>query len=160
MAPGARILNLVFLMVDPNPEALFNKGIESLSRNEWTSALACFEKAAGLLDSPLHKSFLALCIARERGQINKAIAICNEAIEADPDNTVLYLNLGKVHLLRGNSEEAISTFREGLKRGANAQIVAELQRFGTRRPPPLKFLERDNPINKYLGIILARLGLR
>jgi tetratricopeptide (TPR) repeat protein len=147
-------------MIDINPEALFKKGLESLARNEWTAALACFEKAAGLLNIPIHNSFLALCIARERGQTNKAVSMCRETLEADPDNPVLYLNLGKIYLMQGRPQEAIAAYRKGLGKGANAEIVAELQRIGNRRPPPLSFLGRDHPLNKYLGIILSRLGLR
>ncbi len=29
-----------------------------------------------------------------------------------------------------------------------------------RKPPVLSFLDRDNPINKYLGLLLSRVGLR
>ena len=147
-------------MIDINPDALFKKGLESLARNEWTAALACFEKAAGLLNIPIHNSFLALCIARERGQTNKAVALCREALEAEPDNSILYLNMGKIYLMQGKTEEAIEILRKGLTQGTNEQIIAELGRIGTRRPPPLSFLSRDNPLNKYLGIILGRLGLR
>jgi tetratricopeptide (TPR) repeat protein len=147
-------------MIDANPEALFNKGLSCLARNEWTSALACFEKAAGLNHLPLYISFMALCIARERGQTRKAVAICLEAIEEEPDNPVIYLNLGKIYLLQGKPREAISAFRKGLSKGANDQIVEELKKVGNRRPPPLPFLKRENPINKYLGIILTRIGLR
>jgi tetratricopeptide (TPR) repeat protein len=147
-------------MIDTNPESLFKKGLESLARNEWTAALACFEKASGLLNIPIHNSFLALCIARERGQTNKAIALCRETLEAEPDNPVLYLNLGKIYLMQGKTENALDIFRKGLSHGSNEQILAELGRIGTRRPPPLSFMSRDNPINKYLGIILSRLGLR
>ena len=147
-------------MIDINPDALFKKGLESLARNEWTAALACFEKAAGLLNIPIHNSFLALCIARERGQTNKAVALCRETLEEEPDNPVLYLNLGKIYLMQGKTEEAIEILRKGLTQGTNEQIIAELGRIGTRRPPPLSFLSRDNPLNKYLGIILSRLGLR
>jgi len=147
-------------MIDINPDALFKKGLESLARNEWTAALACFEKAAGLLNIPIHNSFLALCIARERGQTNKAVALCREALEAEPDNSILYLNMGKIYLMQGKTEEAIEILRKGLTQGTNEQIIAELGRIGTRRPPPLSFLSRDNPLNKYLGIILSRLGLR
>jgi tetratricopeptide (TPR) repeat protein len=147
-------------MIDANPEALFKKGIESLSRNEWTSALACFEKAVGLTDNPVYKSHLALCIARERGQVHKGVALCREAIKSDPDNSLHYLNLGRIYLLQGRIESAIAAFREGLKKDDNEQIAEELRRAGTRRPPPLKFLSRENPVNKYLGILLARLGLR
>ena len=147
-------------MIDINPEALFKKGLESLARNEWTAALASFEKAAGLLNIPIHNSFLALCIARERGQTNKAVALCREALEAEPDNSILYLNMGKIYLMQGKTEEAIEILRKGLTQGTNEQIIAELERIGNRRPPPLSFLNRDNPLNKYLGIILGRLGLR
>ena len=147
-------------MIDANPEALFTRGLESLSRNEWTSALAFFEKAAGLMDKPAYKSYLGLCVARERGQIKKGAALAREAIEAEPDNSIHYLNLGRIYLLQGRVESAIAAFREGLSREANEQIAEELRRVGTRRPPPFRFLKRDNPINKYLGIILARLGLR
>jgi len=147
-------------MIDINPDALFKKGLESLARNEWTAALACFEKAAGLLNIPIHNSFLALCIARQRGQTKKALALCRETLEAEPDNSILYLNMGKIYLMQGKTEEAIEILRKGLTQGTNEQIIAELGRIGTRRPPPLSFLSRDNPLNKYLGIILSRLGLR
>ena len=147
-------------MIDANPEVLFNKGLESLARNEWTSALACFEKAAGLNNLPIYNSYLALCIARERGQTIKAVSMCTEAIEAEPDNPVIYLNLGKIYIMKGNPREAIAVFREGLNRGTDDQIIEELKRVGTRRPPIFSFLKRENPINRYLGIILSRLGLR
>ena len=147
-------------MIDATPDALFNKGLESLARNEWTAALACFEKAAGLENLPIYNSYLALCIARERGQTNRAVSMCNDAIEMDPDNTAIYLNLGKIYLLQGKPREAIAAFREGLSRGANDQIVEELKRVGNRRSPIISILKRENPVNKYLGIILTRLGLR
>jgi tetratricopeptide (TPR) repeat protein len=147
-------------MIEINPETLFNKGLQSLARNEWTAALACFEKAAGLLDIPIHNSFLALCIARERGQIKKAISLCRETLEAEPDNPVLYLNLGKIYLMQGRTVEAIEVYRKGLSKASNEEIVAELGRIGNRRPAPLSFLSRDHPLNKYIGIILGRLGLR
>jgi tetratricopeptide (TPR) repeat protein len=147
-------------MIDINPETLFRKGLESLSRKEWTAALACFEKAAGLQNIPVHNSFLALCIARERGQTKKAVALCRATLEEEPDNPVLYLNLGKIYLMQGRTEEAIEAYRKGLSQGANEEIIAELGRIGKRRPPPLSFLGRNHPLNKYLGIILSRLGLR
>lgn len=147
-------------MVDVNPEVLFNKGCDALARGEWTTALACFEKAESLSDIPVYKSFMALCIAKERGQIKKAVSLCMESLEADPDNPLNYLNLGKVYLLQGKTMNAIDIFRRGLNRGANDQIVQELKSFGTRQPPPLSFLRRNNPLNKYLGITLSRLRLR
>jgi tetratricopeptide (TPR) repeat protein len=141
-------------------EAIFAKGVEALAREEWPTALACFERAANVRNTPIHASFLGLCLARERGQVRKAVALCAEAIEQEPGNSLHYLNLGKIYLLQGDRPEAIRMFRKGLERGFNEQIVAELSRLGVRRSPPLPFLSRNNPLNKYLGIILGRLGLR
>jgi tetratricopeptide (TPR) repeat protein len=147
-------------MTEAEAEILFTKGVQSLARGEWPAALACFENAARLKSTPLHNSFLALCIARERGQYKKAVSLCTEALEAEPDNSLLYLNLGKVHLLQKERDEAIRIFRLGLGRETNAQIIAELDKLGSRKPPPLSFLKRDNPLNRYLGKILTKLGLR
>jgi len=147
-------------MTEAETEIFFTKGVQSLARGEWPTALASFENAARLKSTPLHNSFLALCMARERGQFKKAIALSTEALEAEPDNSVLYLNLGKIYLLQKERDEAIRIFRQGLGREVNEQIIAELDRLGSRKPPPLSLLHRDNPLNKYLGIILTKLGLR
>jgi len=141
-------------------EAIFIKGVDALAREEWPTALACFERATTLLDIPVHASFLGLCLAKERGQVRKAVALCTEAIEREPGNSLHYLNLGKIYLLQGDRPEAIRMFRKGLEHGVDEQIVAELNKLGARRPPPLPFLHRSHPLNKYLGIILGRLGLR
>lgn len=39
-------------------------------------------------------------------------------------------------------------------------VHRELDKLGLRKPPVIPFLSRGNPINKYLGIILSRMGLR
>lgn len=146
----------------PNLDAreFFARGKEELDMGDWLSALTSFEKAVQLECSPVHCSFLALCIARERGLYRKAIAICQEAIAMEPANPLHLLNLGRIHLLRGEKIEAIRVFREGLKAGRNQRIVEELERLGIRKPPVIPFLSRNNPINKYLGMIFSRLSLR
>jgi restriction endonuclease Mrr len=54
---------------------------------------------------------------------------------------------GKEHSLKEAREE-------------NQQILDEIGRIETRKPPFIPFLKRSNVINKYLGIILSRLKLR
>jgi hypothetical protein len=83
-----------------------------------------------------------------------------DALLSDPESSIIYLNLGKIYLMKEKPAEAIKAFRNGLAHEANDQIVEELERIGTRRPPPLSYLKRDHPINKYLGIILARVGFK
>ena len=139
---------------------LYNKGIHYLSQGKSLSALSCFEHALKKEDSPSIWSYYALCIAKERGQVKKAMLLCKDAIEREPDNSAHYLNLGRIYLFTRKKEEAIAIFREGLTHETNEEIIEELNNLVPRRSPLISFLHRDNPINKYLGIILGKLRLR
>jgi tetratricopeptide (TPR) repeat protein len=147
-------------MVNPEAKQLFDKGMQELSEGKTLAALSCFEKALAMEDEPLISSFFAFCIAKERGEIQKSIALCNAAMKKEPGNSFHYLNLGKVYLLKKDKNEAINIFRQGLQYEDNQQIVDELNRLGTRNPPIIPFLKRRNIINKYLGMIVSRLKLR
>ncbi len=144
---------------DENGE-LFDKGVRAADKGNWLAALACFEKVVQSGGNPASLSYFAVCIARERGQFNKAETLCRDAIEQEPANTLHYLNMGRVFLFQGRKTDAILIFREGLGQGIDQRIVDELNRLGTRKKPILPFLKRDNPINKFLGIVFTRLGLR
>ncbi len=147
-------------MVNPESKQLFNKGIAALSAGKILAALSCFENAFAIEEDPLISSFIAFCIAKERGEVQKAISLCNAAIRKEPENSFHYLNLGKIYLLKKDTKEAINVFRQGLTYEENQQIVDELNKLGTRKPPVIPFLKRSNIINKYLGMILSRLKLR
>jgi tetratricopeptide (TPR) repeat protein len=141
-------------------EELQKRGIEAVNSGNTLSALILFEKAIQLENSPTNRSYLAFCIARERGQFKKAISLCEEAIREEPENSVHYLNLGRICLLSEQKTEAVRFFREGLNHGENKYIINELIKLGVRKPPLIPYLKRDNPLNKYLGILLSRLGFR
>lgn len=141
-------------------ESLFAAGTEMLAQGNILSALACFEKAVRIEDRPIYSSHLAFCIAKERGQHQLAVTLCQKAIAREPQNPLHYLNLGRIYLMAGKKAEAVNAFRQGLQHEEHRQIIDELNRLGTRRPPVIRSLKRSNPVNKYLGIILNRLGLR
>lgn len=138
----------------------FSKGVEALGHGHVYLARACFEHAAEEDMSPPACSYLALCQAKTRGKFDDAVSLARMAIVEEPENPVFYLNLGRIYLLAGNKQEAIDVFRQGLQYGRSEEIIAELDRLGTRRPPPVRRLPRNHPLNKYLGIILSRLGMR
>ncbi|NWF52859.1 MAG: DUF4115 domain-containing protein [Nitrospirae bacterium] len=141
-------------MQEKDGEKLYRKGLEALNRGDTLSALSYFERAINIERSPSVCSGYAYCIAKERGQISNAISLCEEAIQKEPQNTFHYLNLGRIYLIHNNRAEAIKTFREALKYEENPVIIEILNTLGLRRPPVIKFLKRNNPVNKYLGIIL------
>lgn len=141
-------------------ENFFTKGLKALDDGMTITALVQFERALQIDSKPIYSSYFAFCVAKERGLINKAITICTEAIEKDPENSGHYLNLGKIYLLSGRVPEAESVFREGLHHEMNAAILAELDKLEVRKAPVFSMLHRDHPLNKYVGLVLKRVGLR
>lgn len=147
-------------MLNSEAENLFQRGLAALGEGNGPAALAFFEKAATMSHSPEILSYLGLSLASQRGQIQKGIELCNKAIATDPTNPLHYLNLGKIHLAFRDKSTAIIIFREGLCFGPDERLIAELDAMGTREPVTFKSLPRDHFLNKWLGIILSRLGLR
>ncbi len=63
-------------------QKIFLRGVlNELAVGHGLSALVYFEKAAQIKNVPVYVSYLALCIAKERGQMRKAISLCEEAIK-------------------------------------------------------------------------------
>ena len=139
---------------------LIENGKEALGRGDTLSALGFFEKALEEGQNPTARSYLAFCIAKDRGLTKRGIAWCEEDLRLEPENPVHYLNLGRIYLLMKKREEAIRSFREGLKLGPSDEIADELHKLGVRGTPVMPFLRRRNPLNKYLGILLKILRLR
>lgn len=70
---------------------------------------------------------------------------------------VFYLNLGRAHVAAGKKKDAIDSFKKGLRYdNGNSDLKKELQRLGVRKQSPVPFLDRSNPINKYIGLILNK----
>lgn len=141
-------------------EEQFTVGMESLKNGDTGTALECLEKAVLLERNPLYCSNLAICLAKERREFKKAISLCNEAIKKDPKNSLHFLHLGRIHLLANQKRDAIRIFNMGLRFGENRDIIAELNKFDRRRSPLVPFLDRGHPVNKILGKLTYRLGLR
>ena len=131
-----------------------------LAADNTVAALASLEKGLKFSNEPRWHSHLGYCIAKERGQAKKGVDLCRHALSVEPDNSIHYLHLGRVHLLAGNKEEALRIFRQGISKDGNEKIMQKLIELGMRKPLLFPSLERSHPLNKYLGLLLSRLGLR
>jgi dihydrofolate reductase len=89
-----------------------------------------------------------------------ALLLAKQALQSEPENARLHLDVGRVQILAGAKEEGLTTLRQGVQLGGGPELLAELERCGTRLPPPIRSLPRDHPLNRYLGIMLHRMGLR
>ncbi len=71
---------------------------------------------------------------------------------------ILYLNLGRARLAGHQTKAALEAFHDGLKYDtANEELLSHIRKIGIRRPPVITFLDRSNPLNKFLGKIRHRL---
>jgi tetratricopeptide (TPR) repeat protein len=138
----------------------FDEGLRELSSGRPDVAIGFFEKAAAEKKTPLVCSYLAYCRARVEGVYREAVNVCMEARKADPKNSDIYLNLGRVYLLAGNRKQAVQVFRLGLRHEKNSRIISELNALGQRKAPPFPFLQRNHPVNKYIGKLMTKLSLR
>lgn len=139
---------------------LIQKGIAAIEEGNTLMALMHFENAAKSAKTATVCSYLAYCLAKERRQLPKAVSLCLAAIQKEPNKSLHQLNLGRIYLLAGQKTRAIKTFRKGLKMERNQQIIDELKKLGVRQPPVLNALNRDHPLNKYLGRLFQKLGMR
>ena len=156
---------LVFEKVDPiapggDAEELRRKGLEALQRKLYYLARSCFEQALSLKESAEISSHLAFCMAKSGADRRQALQLAEKALQSEPDNLDLHLNLGRVQIIAGAKELGLRTLRRGVQLGGGKEFLAELTKWGTRTPSPIPTLPRNHPLNKYLGILMHRLGLR
>lgn len=130
---------------------LFRLGSEALEMKDYATARRYLSAAVTRERSPNHLSQYALALAAHTKDIDQSIALCQEAVKQDPKNPDHFLRLGTIYLVANRKKEALRIFRLGLRVGKNPNISRWLQVLGDRKKPVLPFLERSNPLNKYLG---------
>lgn len=138
----------------------YRRALQELEAGNVLAALARVEAALKLWDNPDWQPCLGYCIAKERGHVTKGLELCQAAIERQPDHGEHYYYLARVLLVAKRKPEALQILREGLNHGENHLIKQLLDELGTRKTPAIPWLHRDNPLNKSLGIVLSRIGLR
>jgi len=115
---------------------------------------------------PFLHSYYGCLIAIVENNTKDGIAICENAIKgldtAMPFGSeffypVFYLNLGRAYLKASRKGDAIKAFQQGLKSDPdNNDIQWEMRKLGSRKKPPVPFLKRSNPINKYIGLLVGK----
>lgn len=103
-------------------------------------------------------SYYGLSIARAERPTPEAIRACETAVDRDSFNPDLYLNLGRVYLMAGKQTKALAAFERGLSIAPDhPELQVQLQITDRRKPPPLSFLSRKHPMNRWLGKVRGRM---
>lgn len=164
--------------METSQSEIVQRAIAAIDWGDTLHGLIALESAPSLREIPVVNSYLAYCMAKERGQYREAIRRCEASLKVEPHNPAHYLNLGRVYLLTKQKAKALSTFRKGLSTDAvtdkspaaespadgkakqQALILAELRRLGIRKRPPFPSLPRQHPLNRVVGSLLSKLQLR
>ncbi|MEM6456303.1 MAG: hypothetical protein AAF772_14505, partial [Acidobacteriota bacterium] len=152
-----------------DPESIAWQGIDICREGDWREGLKVLGLAArahkknrsgGSLPS-LFYAYYGYGIAKYQRQKRTGIRLCQKALEMEfyqPEN---YYFLARVYLMTHDRRMAVQILDRGLQvDGNNAPLLALRKEIGTRRPPVIPFLHRDNPLNVLLGRIRHRIAVR
>ncbi|MGH0030395.1 MAG: tetratricopeptide repeat protein [Myxococcota bacterium] len=139
----------------------YRRGVEALSADRGAEALAHFRSAHRLEPgSAVYASHYGLALGLVERRLDRALALCREAAKDEFFNPVHYHNLAKLHLAFGFKAEAVRYLRRGLMIDPdNGPILDEVRALGVRRRPPLGFLRRQNPLNRWVGRVMRGAGI-
>ena len=156
-------------MSDVNTPAHYLEELKALlMKNENTKALEVMDEALTSYPENLYllsyKGYLEACIQRN---FREGIMTCRKAIDKLKEKTpfgeefllpFLYLNLGKSYLAAGRRLEAVAVLNKVMEMDPeNRETRDIMKKVGARRKPVVPFLERSNPINKYMGKLLCKM---
>jgi len=138
-----------------------------LRRGNGKSALNALRHALETYPAdPFFLSYYGCLISVVENNPKEGVKICEDSIKtlnsAMPFGSeffypIFYLNLGRAYLKGSRKKDAVLAFQEGLKNDpGNRDILWEIKKIGERRKPPLSFLSRRSPINKYIGMLLYK----
>ncbi len=80
-------------------------------------------------------------------------------MHAEAHYPTFYLNIARAYLASGDRAKAILALKKGLRYDSfNPELLETMDSLGIRRNPPLPGLKRTHPLNKYVGMLLHKLG--
>ncbi len=144
----------------PVPVAL-RRGIDHCRRGEWDAGLQ-YLLEADVIDNDqtlpgLYFSYLGHALARRTETGPEAMSLCERGVAAQPDEPDNLLNLAWACILAKDRRGAIEALDQGLAVAPRHPGFEQVRRkLGLRRPPPIRFLRRSNPINHLLGRLRQR----
>ena len=91
--------------------------VDQPARKDFVSVILSNRKAATPTPSPMNETETALAQARQlykNGNDDDAMAVLRRVLASEPMSAESYLILGKIHLRRGDMEQAVSSFKTAI----------------------------------------------
>ena len=136
------------------------RGIMLLKKGHTVDAVFIFEEIIEKVGkNSAAYSLLGLSMAKAKVEIKKAERYCIEAIKMQPSKADYYNNLAELYLVIRKRNKAVMVLEKGAKICKNKKpLLDKWRRLGMRKSPPLPFLSRSNPVNKYLGLTRKKIS--
>jgi hypothetical protein len=132
---------------------VFHRALESYHQGELQASVDDFRLLLqeGSKD-PRHISYCGLLVATAEGKVVDGRVLCELALREASTNPEMYINLARVYAWNGQNTRAADVLRKGLQVVPHDPgLQREIKRVSPRSQPTVFFLNRDNPVNKYLG---------
>ncbi|HHC71413.1 MAG TPA: hypothetical protein ENK54_00830 [Thiotrichales bacterium] len=155
------------LLKGPDERALeeeFQKGLVAWRRRDYETALASFHFCEQQAEEHnprlnLYRSWLGRVLIEQGDSAGVELCRCGAYFEQE-DPQVFY-NLALVERRLGNRAELVNALRRGLRIAPQDPRLRQLQQeIGIRRPPVFRRLDRDHPLNRWLGLLRHRFSRR
>lgn len=93
------------------------------------------------------------------GRLGEGLRLCRDAVKKAFWDPRAHAWLARLELAAGHRREALGALEQGLKVSPEHRELQSLRRsLGMRRPPPIPFLDRRHPINRFVGRLLRKSG--
>jgi len=139
----------------------YRQGREELRSECLVRALGHF-RAAHRLDpgSAQYRSFYGLVLGLCERRWEQALELCRSAARDEFFDPIHYYNLARLHLAFGFKAEGLRLLKRALLIApGHEEIMEALRQLGVRKRPPLKFLRRENLLNRWLGKLIERVRM-
>lgn len=134
-------------------------GIAAVERGDYRQGYKSLQIAYGhpkVIPPPDGLSHYGLCIAIVERQTRKGAELCRDAINQQFYDSVHFINLVRLYIIRDNRKNAIDVLHEALQRlPDDRKLLALREEIGYRSKPVVPFLARNNPVNAALGKLRA-----
>jgi uncharacterized protein HemY len=143
--------------VSDEMRAQVEEGVRLCRAGDWNKALpllaaAIEQRGIGEQVPGTAYSFLGYGVARYQAKQREGLKLCEHAIKVQYYEADNHWNLARVHVLASSRKAAVAAVERGLKLDPDHPGLLTLQKeIGTRRRPVLRFLDRDHPVNVFLG---------
>ncbi len=137
------------------PEALllFEEGLKHYRLGDGPSAHGLFQRAHRRSPGdPRIMSWYGVTLVLVERNSNLGILYCDRALRLAGPGAELCLNQARAHLALGQRERAVKAVIRGLSVTPDDPALRSAQAaMGWRRKPVIPFLDRSNPVNRWLG---------